>query len=101
MFIDRVIVRLVKIPLRQGFRTSFGALIEKTAVIVELRTSEGICGFGEASAISSATYSEESVYSVFQCSQHDLAPRVLGQEIATPEQLLALLAPIRGNPFAK
>jgi hypothetical protein len=38
--LDAAVVRLVKIPLRRSFRTSFGELPEKTAVVVELRTSE-------------------------------------------------------------
>ncbi len=101
MRLDAIEVRLVKIPLRRSFRTSFGQLPEKTAVVIELRTSDGLSGFGEASALASPTYTEESVYSVFQVSVRELAPRLLGRDVSTAEQLLGLLAPVRGNRFAK
>jgi O-succinylbenzoate synthase len=101
MLIDHVTLRLVRIPLLRSFRTSFGSLPDKTAVIVELRTADGLRGFGESSAFTSATYTEESVYSVFAASLHDLAPRVLGREFQSAEEFLAILGPVRGNRFAK
>jgi O-succinylbenzoate synthase len=101
MLIDHVTLRLVRIPLLRSFRTSFGSLPDKTAVIVELRTTDGLRGFGESSVFDSAMYTEESVYSVYAVSLRDLAPRVLGRELETAEELLTILAPVRGNRFAK
>jgi O-succinylbenzoate synthase len=101
VIIDHVTLRLVRIPLLQSFRTSFGSLPDKTAVIVELRTSDGLRGFGESSPFAFATYTEESIHTVFATAIHDLAPRVVGQEIHTAEELVAILAPVRGNRIAK
>jgi O-succinylbenzoate synthase len=101
VLIDRVTVRQVRIPLLQSFRTSFGALPDKTAVIIELRTSDGLRGFGESSAFAFATYTEESVYTVLATAIHDLVPRVVGRSFETAEQLVSALEPVRGNRIAK
>jgi o-succinylbenzoate synthase len=101
VIIDSAVVRLIEMPFVRGFRTSFGAMRRKTAVIVELRTPDGRKGYGECAAAAEPTYTEETAYTAFQTLVRDLVPVVVGVDLRSPETFVARYANVRGNRFAK
>src|SRR6185312_10704121 len=100
MNIDRIDLYRVAMPLLTPWRTAYGedAVIE--SVLVKM-TSGGVAGWGEASPLAAPTYSPEWAGAVFQTMKTWLAPRLLGQDVGSGEQLQRLLAAFKGNPFAK
>jgi O-succinylbenzoate synthase len=101
VIIDSAVVRLIEMPFVRGFRTSFGTMQRKTAVVVELRTSDGRKGYGECAAAAEPTYTEETAYTALQMLVRDLIPVVVGIDLRSPEAFVARYAHVRGNRFAK
>ena len=58
--IKSIALHHVRVPLIEPFRISNGAVAEKDAILVELKTERDIVGWGEASAMSGAFYSEDT-----------------------------------------
>jgi hypothetical protein len=63
--------------------------------------AEDVAGWGEASPLAAPTYSPEWAAGVFATMKTWLAPRLVGQEIRSGEQLQQILSVFKGNPFAK
>lgn len=98
--IDRIDRYHVAMPLISPWRTAYGedAVIE--SVLVKLTAGETV-GWGETSPLASPTYSPEWAAGVFQTAKRWLAPRLIGQDIASGRQLQDRLALVKGNYFAK
>ncbi|NQU12198.1 o-succinylbenzoate synthase [bacterium] len=90
----------VNMPLVYPFRTAFGndAAIESVLVRME---ADGLVGWGETAPWRHPAYSPECAAGVFLVIREFLAPLVLGQDIASGDELQRALAPVKGNPFAK
>ncbi|MFW6145840.1 MAG: o-succinylbenzoate synthase [Planctomycetota bacterium] len=99
MHIDRIDVYRVAMPLTTPFRTAFGDDGSIEAVLVRLGSGD-VAGWGEG-APNLPTYSPESAGGAFLTIRDYLAPRLIGRDVASGEHLQALLAPIKGNRFAK
>lgn len=91
----------VALPLAERLRTSFGEEPFKTAVLVALHTSDGLTGWGEVSVEIRPGYSSETMGTALHVLREFLAPALIGQTIAEPIQVPALLAETRGHPLAK
>ena len=100
MRIDRIDLYHVAMPLIRPWRTAYGedAVIESVLVRLE---GGGAVGWGETCSLATPTYSPEWAAGVFHVARTWLAPRLLGQDVTTGEQLQDRLALIKGNPFAK
>ena len=59
MQIDEVELRVIRVPFRSAFKTSFGSQTEKVTVIITVR-SEGVEGYGEGVMESLPEYREET-----------------------------------------
>ncbi|NLF30282.1 MAG: o-succinylbenzoate synthase [Planctomycetes bacterium] len=99
MRIDRIDVYRVAMPLVTPFRTAFADDTAIESVLVRME-GDGLFGWGEG-APNLPTYSPESAAGAFVTIRQYLAPRLVGRDIASGEELQALLAPIKGNRFAK
>lgn len=100
MRIDEVEIRLVRLPYRAPFRTSFGADVEKHATIVTVR-SEGVEGYGEGVFDPMPMYREETIAGAHHLLRQALAPELLAGGCEHPSELTARWAQWRGNPMAK
>ena len=89
------------IPFVEPFFTSFGEEPFKAGVIVELTTTDGITGWGEASVELYPGYGAETVATGLHVLQNFAAPCVVGQTITHPTEVPALLKPVRGNAHSK
>jgi len=100
MRIDSIELCHVAMPLIYPWRTAYGEDANGESVLVRLRSGEWEA-WGESAPLAAPCYSPEWAGGVFHVLKEWLAPAILGQEIASGEQLQARLAHFKGNPFAK
>jgi O-succinylbenzoate synthase len=98
--IERLELRLVKLPLVHFFETSFGRIDDKHFILVRL-DGEGATGYGECVAEQDPYYSSETNDTVWHIIADFVAPRVLGADFAHPRDLFPALKAIRGHNMAK
>ena len=100
MRIDSMEVYLAKMPLLSPWRAGHGDESAIESVFVKM-VSGKLAGWGESSPLASPTYSPEWSHGVFLTVSRYLAPILLGKDIRSGRELQALLAPVKGNQFAK
>ena len=99
--IDSVVLREIRMALKEPFRISSGTQAHRRIVLVAL-SGEGAEGWGECVAGELPNYSPESVDTAWLAMREWLAPRLLGRRFASPLEVLpALDANIRGHSMAK
>jgi len=98
--IDRIEVRLLRLPLVRFFETSFGRVHERTFVLVTIEDA-GAIGVGECVADGNPYYSAETTTTAWHIIRDFIAPLVLGRTFNHPCEVLPALAPIRGHLMAK
>jgi O-succinylbenzoate synthase len=100
MKIERLELRLLKLPLVHFFETSFGRIYDKHFIIVRA-DGDGVSGYGECVAEQDPYYSAETNDTVWHIIADFIAPRVLGAEFAHPREVFPALKAIRGHNMAK
>ena len=100
MRVDLAVLRLVEMPLKFRFRTSFGETSVKKFLLLELR-SGGLTGWGECVAEDGPFYSPETTGTAEHILMRFLFPLVLGRDVASPEEFDARAAKVRGHRMAK
>ncbi len=100
MKIDAIILREIKMPLVHPFRTSFGLTTDRRILLIELQ-SEGFTAWGECVAGEHPFFSDEMIDTAWIIAEHELAPRLVGKEIATGRDVPPLLLQVRGHRMAK
>ena len=100
MDVDEVELRVVRLPYRSVFKTSFAAESEKVAVIATVR-SDGIEGYGEGVMDPLPAYREESIAGALHLLREALIPALLRDGCDDPLTLADSWARWRGNPMAK
>ncbi|HAK54260.1 MAG: o-succinylbenzoate synthase [Vicinamibacterales bacterium] len=100
MRIDRVQLRLVRLPLVQFFETSFARIHDREFIVVTVH-GDGAHGYGECVTDRDPYYSAETSDTAWRMLTDYLAPRVLGVEFAHPREVYAAFAQIRGHNMAK
>ncbi len=98
--IERLRLRLVRLPLVAFFETSFGRIYDRTFIIVQV-DGEGIEGLGECVADVDPYYSPETNVTAWHVIKDFLAPLVLGRSFAHPRDVFAAFARVRGHNMAK
>ena len=99
--IKSIALHHVRVPLIEPFRISNGAVSEKDAILVELKTERDIVGWGEASAMSGAFYSEDTPESTWAALSNSLIPAVLSAGEIDVRHFYELMRRQSGDPFAK
>ncbi|MGQ0733684.1 MAG: o-succinylbenzoate synthase [Acidobacteriota bacterium] len=100
MRIDRLELRLCRLPLVRFFETSFGRSYDRTFLLVRLEGS-GAEGWGEAVAEANPFYSSETTETAWHIITRFLAPRVLGREFDHPRDVFPAMRQVRGHHMAK
>ena len=100
MQIERLELRLLKLPLVQFFETSFSRVVEKQFLLVTLEGG-GLTAYGECVADVDPYYSSETNDTAWHVISAFIAPRVLGVELAHPREVFPALKAIRGHNMAK
>ena len=99
--VRRIELRYLKMPLRFRFETSFGAITEKSFLLVQVFAEDGSWGVGECVAEDHPYYLPETNGTVTHLIRDFLAPLVLGHSFESPDETEALLSRIRGHEMAK
>jgi o-succinylbenzoate synthase len=98
--IDRLELRLCRLPLVSFFETSFGRSYDRTFLLVRIE-GDGHEGWGEAVAEANPYYSSETTETAWHIITEFLAPRVLGRVFEHPREIYAALGGVRGHHMAK
>ena len=92
---------VVSLPYVEPLRTSFGVEPEKSAVLIELETTNGIIGWGEGATEINPGYGYETIATGLHISNEFLIPCLVGQTIEKATDVPALMRSVRGNNFTK
>ena len=98
--IDRVEIRLVRLPLNEPFETSFGRIDSRLIFLTRVE-GEGQTGWGEVVAEEEPRYSYETVGTAQHVIKDYLAPVMLSSAVAGLSDLASRFAPFRGHNMAK
>jgi o-succinylbenzoate synthase len=100
VIIDRLELRVVRLPLVRFFETSFGRVYDRTFMLVRI-DGGGLTAWGECVADSDPYYGPETVETAWHITADFLAPLVLGAEFAHPREVFPALRRVRGHHMAK
>jgi O-succinylbenzoate synthase len=98
--IERIELRLLRLPLVRFFETGFGRIHDRSFVLVTVEDN-GVTGVGECVADANPFYSAETTRTAWHIIADFIAPVVLGRVFAHPREIFDALAPIRGHHMAK
>jgi O-succinylbenzoate synthase len=98
--LERITLRQIRMPLVHFFETSFGRTYERDMILVEAQ-GDGASGWGEVTAGENPFYNEEWTASAWMILRDYAAPRVLGRELRSAEDVYPLTAHIRGHNMAR
>ena len=99
--IKSIALHRVRVPLVEPFRISNGVIVEKDAILVELKTDKDIVGWGEASAMSGGFYSEDTPERSWAVLSGSLIPAVLSGGEIDVTRFYELMRAQPGDSFAK
>jgi len=100
--ITSMTLREIRLPLKEPFRISSGMVTERRIALLELHDASGLVGWSECVAGETPNYSPETIDTAWLAITQWLAPRVIGQDIESPGDVLPLLdRDIRGHNMAK
>ncbi len=100
MKIERLELRLLKLPLVHFFETSFGRIYDKHFIVVRV-DGGGQTGYGECVAEQDPYYSAETNETVWHIVTEFIAPRIVGADFEHPRAIFPALKAIRGHNMAK
>lgn len=99
--IDSITLRVISAPLKQAFETALETIVEREAIIVEVKDSDGISGWGEVVAFSSPWYTEETIHTCLYVMQQFLIPAIIRAQVSHPDELQKVFEIVRGHHMAK
>lgn len=100
MRIEAAEMKLITLPLKFRFETSFGVQTERHIIVLTLY-GDGLEGYAETTMEHTPHYREETIAGAWELLEHLLIPQVLGKEFANPEMLWAEIRGFRGNKMTK
>jgi O-succinylbenzoate synthase len=100
MKIDRIELYHVAMPLISPWRTAYGEDATIHSVLCRM-VSGSVHGWGESTPFAAPCYSPEWAGGLYEVARQWLAPQLVGQDVASGEDLQNRLAIFKGNPFAK
>jgi len=98
--IERIDVHWVKIPLAFVWRTSYADQTHTDTLLVRMEAG-GQHAWGESCPPYIPGYSAEHTAATFATLREHMAPRVIGQDIESAQDLLDRIAFVKGNQFAR
>lgn len=100
MKIERIELRHIKMVLVNPFVTSMGTEYDEEHIIVRV-DADGVTGWGESVAEGTPFYSYETVQTAWHILQDFLIPSILGKDIGSIDEAIALYSKVRGHMMAK
>ena len=100
--LEQIIMREIRLPLREPFRISSGFFTERRIPILELRDVDGVTAWSECVALERPNYNAEAIDTAWYAISEWVAPRVIGRDFAHPRDVHRTLEEdFRGNGMAK
>lgn len=100
--LERIVLREIRLRLREPFRISSGIVDERRILLLELHDATGASEWAECVAGEQPNYSPETIDTAWLAIREWLAPRVLGRQIGAPEAVHDLLdRNVSGHNMAK
>ena len=100
--IERIVLREIRLPLKEPFRISSGVCTERRICLLELDGSDGLTSWAECVAGEQPNYTEETIDTAWLAIREWIAPRLLGRDIPGPQSVHATLEhDFRGHRMAK
>ena len=100
MIIDRVTLHHLRMPLSAPFETSFDRIQTRDCILLAVY-AEGAVGYGECVADRAPGYAYETAGTAWHILRDFLAPAVLGQDVAGPDDFQHRVTRVRGHQMAK
>jgi O-succinylbenzoate synthase len=100
MLIKRIELRHTKMELVSPFETSLGVELFEEHIIVRV-DADGVSGWGECVVEPTPSYSYETLQTAWHILRDFLIPGVLGKEVSSMEEALAMNAWVRGHRMAR
>jgi O-succinylbenzoate synthase len=100
MRIDRVDLKLVRLPLIRPFRTSSSSKSHIEHILVRIE-ADGVIGWGECASPSDPYYCPETTGTCWHILSEFLVPSVLGRTWEAIDELVQHYRLVKGNQFAK
>ncbi len=100
MKIESIKLRRINMPYLAPFQTSFGVEEGNTHIIVCVK-ADGLIGWGECVAGPEPYYSAETVETAWHILRDFLIPNLLGKNISSVQDVLAIGERVRGHNMAK
>lgn len=102
LIVDRIVLREIRLPLKEPFRISSGVCTERRILLLELFDDAGRSVWSECVAGEQPNYSAETIDTAWFAIEHWVAPRVLGARFDGPEDVHAAVErDFRGHAMAK
>ena len=101
MRLDRIDLRIVRLPMVRPFRTSSSTKDHIQHILVRVQTRDGTVGWGECASPADPYYCPETTETCWHILKDFLAPAVLGRDWSDIAELVRLFGPVKGNNFAK
>ena len=98
--IERLEIRLLRLPLVRYFETSFGRSYDRLFLLARV-DGGGLTGWGECVAEHTPYYSSETTETAWHVISEFLAPLVVGVDFAHPREIFPALSRVRGHFMAK
>ena len=99
--VQEIRLHVVALPLVELLKTSFGAEPQKSAIIVEALSGEGLTGWGETALKTKPSYGSETILTALHITRDFLIPSLVGRTIASPIEVPELFKAVRGNHHAR
>lgn len=100
--LEKVVLREIRLPLKEPFRISSGEVKERRILLLELHTAEGVRAWSECVAGEKPNYSPETIDTAWLALRSWLAPRLLGEALESPADAHARMeTDVRGHRMAK
>ena len=100
--LDRIVLREIRLPLREPFRISSGEMRERRIILCELFDADGATTWSECVVDDTPNYSPETLDTAWPTIARFLAPRLLGKGFESPGAIHGVLEQdVRGHQMAK
>lgn len=100
--LDRIILREIRLSLREPFRISSGEMRDRRIMLLELFDRDGASTWSECVVDDEPNYSPETLDTAWPTIVRVLAPRLLGRAVDAPGDVHGILdKDVRGHQMAK
>jgi o-succinylbenzoate synthase len=100
MRIERIDLKIVRLPLVRPFQTSSSRKEHLDHILVRI-DADGVVGWGECASPSDPYYCAETTETCWHILRDFLAPMVLGREWTNIDDLTGFYRAVKGNNFAR